>query len=134
MTNTLKKFRLLIYTYGIFGCFFGYVTFWPFKKRMFSLRGRGSDPLLKLTWGSPGLCIVFSWSKSTSTASTNSSEMAWSKASFVSTLCSINNSTISRFSLSMAIKSAERPNGSTQFIFIKSVSWAFCNVLQKKNK
>lgn len=56
--------------------------------------------------------------------------MAWSNASFVSTLCSISSSTISRFSLSIAIRSAERPNGSTQLMFI-SVSWALCNILKQ---
>ena len=84
----------------------------------------------RLTCGSPFRWRLSSCSRSTSTASTNSSEMAWSSASFVSTLCSISSSTISRFSLSIAIRSAERPNGSTQLMFI-SVSRALCNILKQ---
>lgn len=82
-----------------------------------------------LTWGSPFLCRLSSCSKRTSTASTNSSEIAWRSASLVSTLCSIKSSTISRFSLSIAIRSADRPRGSTQ-LMLMSVSCAFWSILQ----
>ena len=46
------------------------------------------------------------------------------------TLFSRRSSTISRFSLSIAMRSAERPKGSTQSIFICPVSLQFSSILQ----
>lgn len=72
----------------------------------------------ELTCGSPSWCEQSSWSKSTSTASTNCSLMAWRRASFVSTRWLMRSSTISRFSLSIAISKADRPSGSTQLMLM----------------
>lgn len=80
-SSTFISFSLFMLSQFIFSIFFHLETFLIHQKL-----GTVPARLMKiLTCGSPSRCEQSSWSNSTSTASTNSSDMACSRASFVST-------------------------------------------------